>query len=61
MNLLGTKLACETCGAQVVVIKGGEGEVTCHGKPMKVVAGSMDEASRERREKGAEADPNLEL
>jgi hypothetical protein len=61
MNVLGTKLMCETCGAQAVVIKAGDGQVSCHGKPMKVVAGAMDEASRERRQRGGEADPDSKL
>lgn len=49
MNLLGTKLSCEECGAQIVVIKGGEGEVVCHGRPMQVAAGAMDAESQKRR------------
>ena len=63
MNLLGTKLVCETCGAQAVVIKGGDGTVTCHGKPMIVIAGQMDEASRELRQRdtSAESDPAADL
>jgi hypothetical protein len=34
-NKLGKRLHCETCGAQVLITKGGEGEVCCCGKPMK--------------------------
>jgi len=34
MNRLGAKLTCATCGAQVIVIKPGSGEVRCHGAPM---------------------------
>lgn len=49
MNLLGTKLSCEECGAQVVVIKGGEGQLACHGRPMRVIAGAMDSESQQRR------------
>lgn len=40
MNETGTKLACEVCGAQAVVTKGGDGELQCHGRPMRVVAGA---------------------
>lgn len=49
MNLLGTKLACETCGGQVVVITGGDGDVHCHGAPMQVIAGAGDQASQTAR------------
>lgn len=36
-NKLGKRLSCENCGAQVLVTKGGEGEVQCCEKPMKEV------------------------
>lgn len=34
-NQLGKRLNCEKCGAQVLVTKGGAGEVNCCGQPMK--------------------------
>ncbi len=49
MNLLGTRLTCETCGAQAVVIHDGDGTLECHGVAMVVVAGSGDVASQEAR------------
>ncbi len=61
MNLLATKLMCETCGAQVVVIKGGEGGVACHGVPMKVIAGAIDAASQERRQTGPKGEPTSDF
>lgn len=36
-NKLGKRHKCESCGAQVLVTKAGEGEVCCCGKPMQVV------------------------
>ena len=35
MNQVGVKLTCATCNAQVIVIKGGSGAVTCHGMRMQ--------------------------
>lgn len=49
MNLLGTKLECETCGGQVVVTTGGDGEIHCHGAPMRVIAGAGDASSQAAR------------
>ena len=46
MNLTGTKLACDVCGSQAVVVTEGEGEVHCHDQPMKVVAGAPGGAGR---------------
>ncbi|MGQ9675100.1 MAG: desulfoferrodoxin [Chloroflexota bacterium] len=37
-NKLGKRLQCEECGAQLLVTKGGEGEVRCCDKPMKEIA-----------------------
>jgi Desulfoferrodoxin, N-terminal domain len=34
-NQAGKRLRCEECGAEVVVTKGGEGSVACHGQPMQ--------------------------
>ena len=34
-NEAGKRLHCQECGAEVVVTKGGEGTVTCHGQPMQ--------------------------
>jgi hypothetical protein len=34
MNKVGAKLSCATCGAQLIVVKGGTGQVSCHGQPM---------------------------
>ena len=33
-NQAGKRLKCESCGAEVVVTKGGEGSVQCCDKPM---------------------------
>jgi desulfoferrodoxin-like iron-binding protein len=33
-NEAGKRLRCESCGAEVVVTKGGEGDVTCCSQPM---------------------------
>lgn len=46
MNVTGTKLACSVCGAQVVVVKGGSGDVLCHDQPMAVVAGAAGSTVR---------------
>jgi desulfoferrodoxin-like iron-binding protein len=35
-NLLGKRYTCETCEAQVLVTKPGDGELVCHGQPMVV-------------------------
>ena len=34
-NEAGKRLRCESCGAEIVVTKGGEGTVMCCGKPME--------------------------
>jgi hypothetical protein len=34
-NLLGKRYVCGECEATVLVTKAGEGELTCHGKPME--------------------------
>lgn len=34
----GTKYECSTCGATVLVVKASDGEISCHGRPMKVVS-----------------------
>lgn len=34
MNQAGKRKKCETCGAEVVVTKGGEGTLQCHGSDM---------------------------
>lgn len=33
-NDAGKRLKCGSCGAEIVVTKGGEGTVTCCGEPM---------------------------
>jgi hypothetical protein len=37
-NSIGKRYECGECGAQVLVTKGGEGSLECHGKPMEVAA-----------------------
>ena len=54
MNETGTKLTCPTCGAEVVVTKGGEGKVVCHGEEMVVAAGA---GAAQRSGEVAEDDP----
>ena len=34
-NDSGKRLKCEVCGLEVVVTKGGDGQVQCCGQPMK--------------------------
>jgi Desulfoferrodoxin, N-terminal domain len=36
-NQLGKRFMCETCGAEVLCIKAGEGEVVCCAVPMKLL------------------------
>ena len=55
MNLTGTKLACDTCGSQAVVVAAGEGEVRCHDRPMKVVAGVPGKGGRPSGRVGLES------
>lgn len=33
-NQAGKRFKCDVCGAEIVVTKGGEGDVSCCGKPM---------------------------
>lgn len=35
-NQLGKRMTCETCGTEVLCIKGGEGEAHCCGKEMEL-------------------------
>jgi hypothetical protein len=37
-NQLGKRYACEDCDTQLMVVKAGDGALTCHGKPMSEVA-----------------------
>jgi len=32
----GKRYVCLKCGSEFVVIKGGDGTLTCHGEPMQV-------------------------
>lgn len=34
--VLGKRYTCETCGAEVLVTKGGDAELKCHGAPMGI-------------------------
>jgi desulfoferrodoxin-like iron-binding protein len=36
-NTLGKRYQCTECGAQVLVTKGGEGTLECHGQPMEIM------------------------
>jgi hypothetical protein len=36
-NTLGKRYQCIECGAQVLVTKGGEGALECHGQRMEVL------------------------
>ncbi|TAK27071.1 MAG: desulforedoxin [Chloroflexota bacterium] len=36
-NLLGKRMTCPECGAQVLVTKGGNGQVECCGQSMQLV------------------------
>jgi hypothetical protein len=37
-NTLGKRYQCTECEAQVLVTKAGDGELTCHDKPMELQA-----------------------
>lgn len=37
MNQIGKRYACATCGTQLVCVKPGAGELTCHGVPMELL------------------------
>jgi desulfoferrodoxin-like iron-binding protein len=34
-NQVGKRYRCEVCGAEVIITKGGDGTITCDGKPME--------------------------
>ena len=34
-NQVGKRYRCTVCGAEVIITKGGDGEITCDGKPME--------------------------
>lgn len=36
-NSLGKRYECSACQAQVLVAKGGDGELACHGQPMELM------------------------
>jgi hypothetical protein len=55
VNVLGTKLFCEICGAQVVVIHEGEGTVECHGAEMRTIAGGDSPNQESPRVRTAES------
>jgi hypothetical protein len=37
-SALGKRYTCEECGAQVLIVKSGEGALECHGKEMEIAA-----------------------
>ena len=37
MNLIGKRYTCGECGTVVMCSKKGDGELTCHGRPMEIV------------------------
>lgn len=37
-NQLGKRYVCAHCEAQLLVVKGGEGSLECHGEPMTIEA-----------------------
>jgi hypothetical protein len=36
-NALGKRYVCETCEAQVLITKGGDGTLSCHDQPMALM------------------------
>jgi hypothetical protein len=34
--VLGKRYTCETCGAEVLITKGGDGQLSCHGAAMVI-------------------------
>lgn len=34
MNQAGKRMKCETCGVEVVITKGGDGTLVCHGSTL---------------------------
>jgi desulfoferrodoxin-like iron-binding protein len=34
-NQVGKRYRCTVCGAEVIITKGGDGTIMCHGKPME--------------------------
>jgi desulfoferrodoxin-like iron-binding protein len=37
-NQMGKRYRCVVCGAEVILTKGGEGQIRCDGQPMEVKA-----------------------
>jgi desulfoferrodoxin-like iron-binding protein len=37
MNQVGKRFKCTSCGSEVLVTKGGEGELVCCGVPMELM------------------------
>jgi hypothetical protein len=37
-NLVGKRYRCERCTTEVICVKAGDGELTCHGVPMPLLA-----------------------
>jgi desulfoferrodoxin-like iron-binding protein len=35
-NQVGKRYMCTKCGAEVIITRGGEGQITCCGQPMEV-------------------------
>jgi hypothetical protein len=58
MNQTGTRLVCDRCGAQVMVTKGGDGEVWCDGVPMRDLAAGPPSTAASHRAGGADDGPN---
>ncbi len=36
-NSMGKRYTCAVCEAQVLITKGGEGELSCHDQPMELM------------------------
>ncbi|HVN95147.1 MAG TPA: hypothetical protein VMT62_01845 [Syntrophorhabdaceae bacterium] len=35
-NQVGKRYICGKCGAEVIITRGGNGTITCHGEPMEI-------------------------
>jgi hypothetical protein len=37
-NLVGKRYHCETCATEIICVKAGPGRISCHARPMELLA-----------------------
>lgn len=46
-NLAGKRYVCTVCGSEFIVTKAGDGQLSCHGRPLEIKGATPGHASAE--------------